>query len=86
MLLASGPGNQGSYDVTAAVQSWLARGTPNDGLVLEADGNATVTSGASYDSPQASSSAPALTVAYQDPTVPGAPTNVVVRAVPVAWK
>jgi hypothetical protein len=75
-VIASGPGNQGSYDLSAALQGWVNGGMPNDGLVLEAAGNAAATSGASYYSTQASAAqAPALVVTYAAPIVPAAPTG-----------
>ncbi len=75
---SSGPGNAGSYDVTLLVQAWVAGESANDGLVLEAAGNATAASGGSYYSPTASAPAadlPQLTVEYVTPTPPGDPGN-----------
>jgi hypothetical protein len=91
-VASSGAGNAGSYDVSSLVQAWVAGASANDGLVLEAAGNGTAASGASYYSPTASAPAsdlPQLAVEYVTPTPPGAPGNLNVapgdRGAEVGW-
>ncbi|WP_330265275.1 DNRLRE domain-containing protein [Streptomyces griseorubiginosus] len=57
-----------AVDLTGVVSQWLNGGVPDNGLVLEAQDQATATSGVTF-------SAPTLTIVYTVPTVPGAPTG-----------
>jgi len=80
-VMTSGAGNAGSYDVTSLVQTWADGGMPNDGMILEAAGNATATSGADYYSTNASAPAadlPELIVTYAPIAAPGAPAGLIV--------
>lgn len=77
-ITATSPATEGTWDITAAVQSWVA-GEPNDGLILQAP--AAGTAGISYYSPTASTgsaSLPDVTVGYIPPSVPVAPATLAV--------
>jgi Putative amidase domain len=77
-LTAASPATQGTWDITAAVQGWVA-GEPDDGLIMQAP--AAGTAGISYYSPTASvgpASLPSVSVGYIPPSVPAAPAALVV--------
>lgn len=77
--VVSAPGNQGSYDITSAVQAWLEGGMPNDGLILEPD--VQDGTGGYYNSTRAAaatSSLPQVVITYAPPAAPGTPTSLTV--------
>jgi Putative amidase domain len=74
---SAGSPAQGSWDVTAAVQTWVG-GAPNDGLVIAPAPGA---AGVAYYSPSANvspASLPQITVTYIPPAVPSAPASLTV--------
>jgi Putative amidase domain/Fibronectin type III domain len=90
--IAAVPGNAGSYNLTNMVDSWVGGEAANNGLVLEAAGNPTATSGASYYSTSASAPSadlPQIVVTYVPAAAPGTPTGLSVTTgdggVAAAW-
>jgi Putative amidase domain/Fibronectin type III domain len=81
--IAAIPGNAGGSNFTDMVDSWVGGVAANNGLVLEAAGNPTATSGASYYSTSASAPSadlPQLVVTYLPAATPGTPTGLSVTA------